>query len=309
MSFQITPCRKMLFIAAIMTIAVPLQAFALPPKDFAGKRYIDTAGCIIEANGSRWTPRLLGNGEPDCGYPPTPFPAPASSGANADEQTLLSRIEQAEKRGDLIGLTKDRSPKTLPSLKSVSSELEAASSPQGGFMKGNLILNHRNSQLCDRIGQGRDDDGKLGDDPTRGFCSGAAPIIIWGGKRAEVKPAPQGKDHPATPAIPRKAAAKPATPAPREKPPATVKSGLSEVVPQTTEAMIPAGARYLLVGGYAEMATQIAKLNQLGLPLAKGRVGKSTADSLLVGPFSSRQAIVKAYDTLKNAGYNKLQPI
>lgn len=307
MLFQTIRCRRVLFLATAMILAVPLSSAAQPPKDFAGKRYINASGCVMEGKGSRWKPRLLPDGTPDCGYPPTPFGSSVPAGKTAGEDAILSQIGQAERRGDLIGLPKDRVPRPPSTLKDVSSELAAALSPQAGFMKGNLVLDHRNSQLCDLLGQGDNGSGGLGDDPTRGFCSGSAPDLKWAEKRVKAEVTPQSKA-PSPTSTPKKTLAgpvsstsgKPVVAAAKPKPPSAGR--------QVTEAMIPAGARYLVVGSYADMAGQMIKIHDLGLPLAKAKLGKGDAESLLVGPFSSRQAIVKAYDMLKLSGFKMLEP-
>lgn len=73
--------------------------------------------------------------------------------------------------------------------------------------------------------------------------------------------------------------------------------------------MIPAGARYLLVSVDPAVAEQnIARIASLGLPVARGRSAKQAGVLVMAGPFDSREAIVRAHDRLRRAGFGRLIP-
>lgn len=201
-----------------------------------------------------------------------------------------------------------------------------------------------NRRLCELLGY----DGKVaaktpaagdeavGQDPTKGYCASlpdtdlsrlafARPI---GSAKADSKPTASvaAPVVPSVPARPDRAVAKPATrtaaaqaPAPQKNvapTPAAPRSAPAQA-PAAAAAlsigMIPAGARYVQIGLYrdapsAERAAQRAIA--LGYPVVRGRErGQSgQGQMIMAGPFDNREAIVRALDALRKAGFRNALP-
>ncbi|AXC49811.1 hypothetical protein DRW48_09030 [Paracoccus suum] len=74
--------------------------------------------------------------------------------------------------------------------------------------------------------------------------------------------------------------------------------------------MIPAGARWLQIGVYADADSVNAGLSRLaaaGFPAARGTAARGR-DAILAGPYPTREGIVSAYDRLTRAGFAALIP-
>ncbi|MFT3688140.1 SPOR domain-containing protein [Paenirhodobacter sp.] len=58
--------------AALPVAAGPVE---LPPPEYAGAQYVDSAGCVFRRDAAgQWQARLTRDGQPLCGYTPSPVP-------------------------------------------------------------------------------------------------------------------------------------------------------------------------------------------------------------------------------------------
>jgi cell division protein FtsN len=64
----------------VLAAAAQAQGIDLPPADYPGRQFVNAAGCVFlregEGAAARWQARLGRDGQPLCGYPPSPVPAP-----------------------------------------------------------------------------------------------------------------------------------------------------------------------------------------------------------------------------------------
>ena len=77
--------------------------------------------------------------------------------------------------------------------------------------------------------------------------------------------------------------------------------------------MIPAGARFVQVGmfGDPDNARRAAKrLSSMGLPVSQGQtaVRGRQLQTIMAGPFDSRQGIVRALDRVRRGGFPDAYP-
>jgi len=192
-----------------------------------------------------------------------------------------------------------------------------------------------NARLCGLLGlPAAGAGGALGPDPTGGFCGGppsakltprvaaaedaaSAAAMAHAARRADAGSGVSASGRPEGGGnhLKAPAPARPATGPQRlgTAPTDAYKDTLKRPVqPKSrTEAMIPAGARYLQVlrTEDAVMAEEVlSRLRALGLPAARERGDPLKGQVLLAGPFPSRQAIVSAHDRLTRAGFKDLLP-
>ncbi len=86
-----------------------------------------------------------------------------------------------------------------------------------------------------------------------------------------------------------------------------------EAAPPTGAGMIPAGARYVQVGTYADAANAdraAQAIAAMGYPVLRGKdkVGARAVQFIMAGPFNDRQSIVKAMDGIRRAGFKDAYP-
>lgn len=358
----------------VWPLAVAAQ---VPPTDFPGALFIDASGCVRERVGTDWLPRLLADGHPDCGYPPTPLPkAPARAsdlplppGLPEAEGRLLVTLAEGVRAGDFQPPVPRTEPAPVPHP--ALDMIEAAISAEGMLARVLVAGNVPNARLCALLGQDAASAGALGTDPTRGFCPGdGGPQLVAAalrpaaslttatrgnatGSRIDRPPAAGASDPPPPVARPHLAPVAavgdggagavrdpPAARAGRAAPAVAVAAGSSAavppgsgdpVVPQAARlprpvaaaaamparsvpapgpapgpGMIPAGSRYLQLGGQTDPAAAMPILTRvagLGLPVARGRVPGGDGILILVGPFDSRENLVRAHDRLRAAGF------
>lgn len=341
-------------LCALVVWLWPAVARPVPPADFAGAQYIDAAGCVMLRQGRDWVPRLMRDGSPDCGYPPTPLPGGALAGRLVDlplaptgseaEARLWAIMAEDMKPGDLRGdagvaaLTQAPPPPPSPRPHPVASNITAALGPAGAQARDLMAGQRPNGRLCDLLGQkisGQQIWGQpiLGADPTRGFCPGEGPDIAALALRpAAVLPLPAATMPPEAAFAASEARARPdaqdraagstrhtTPPAPRSAPvsashsaPGTATAAIRPAPgAPIAEGMIPAHARYLQLGLYRDPVQAEAAVRRaaaLGLPVARGRPATGTGMVILAGPFDSRQAIVRGYDSLRRAGFARITP-
>ncbi len=199
----------------------PLAAAAqVPPPDFRGALFIDADGCVRERAGPDWRPRLLPDGGPDCGYPPTPLPLtpprnsdlPLPPGMPEAEARLLVTMAEGLRPGDFLPAA-PAPPAPAPALSHPAlSAIEAATSAEGMAARALMAGDRPNARLCALLGQGVAEGAALGADPSRGFCSGPAPQLV----AAALRPAA------ALPARPESAAGEPSERVPAVPTPASL---------------------------------------------------------------------------------------
>ena len=323
---------------------LPLVAKAqVPPPDFGAALFIDAGGCVRERDGTGWRSRLLPDGTPDCGYPPTPLPGPPPRDADLplppglpeSEGRLLATLAEGLRPGDFLPPGPALPPPAIPDHPAMRA-IETALSGDGLAVRAALSGARPNARLCALIGQGGTADGGLGSDPSRGFCPGDAPGLVTAALRPAaalpvkpVVPQPEGGAEAvaSTGRIDRPAAAGAPTgavpvAAPRDAPPprpagAVAPAPARVVAPGprralvVDESLIPAGARYLQLGGPVDAEAAQAgfvRVAVLGLPAARGRVPGGKGVLVMAGPFDSRQAIVRAYARLRTAGFARIEP-
>ena len=96
-------------------------------------------------------------------------------------------------------------------------------------------------------------------------------------------------------------------------PVAVVTKPKPEAAPPTGAGMIPAGARYVQVGTYADAANAdraAQAIAAMGYPVLRGKdkVGARAVQFIMAGPFNDRQSIVKAMDGIRRAGFKDAYP-
>ncbi|TJZ82267.1 SPOR domain-containing protein [Paracoccus hibiscisoli] len=302
-----------------------------PPDGFSGAQYIDGQGCVFTRDGGGWAPRMDGTGQALCGFPPsmdvrrtdpaadralplTPPPAPdietvlmeelsRNLGAgewNADPRPVDARAEPAPSR------------RTDPIQTALQDALAAAPAVRDAAgLSGS-------AELCARLGYRPDPDGTA-QGSTLGLCPGmrAEPAIatLTTGVRLPVAPAVQPRPSPAVPAKPATARATPPAASAtvtrdRRTAPAATPSPAPAPVPAKAPdvEMIPASARYVQVGAYADDENAMIVLRALaarGYPTGQGRAAgeKGPLRLVMAGPFADRQALIAALNDLRRNGY------
>lgn len=327
-------------VGIFLVLAGPVVAAPTPPPpdDFAALQYVDDAGCVFERDDGGWRPRLDKTGARICGFPPTlstrrtdpeadrvlplgqpqPEPTPEdvllealASGLRAGEFTADPRLP--ETRRDAAPAEKSALTVELDEIVSKQAAFEAAIATPGSAPTG----------LCDKLGYIRDPDGRpaLGQDVTLGLCPGMRAVTLSAQVQEEARnpsARPVTTDVAATakPAqTPRSAAGQ--LQSRRVMRPA---AGASVVARRAdgdsrtdkTVEMIPASARYVQVGRYAEDANAngaIRRLSDLGYPVAQSYAREGVEKNggrvrvILAGPFRDRQTLIEALNRLRASGY------
>lgn len=319
----------------VLVLLLPGRIWATPepppPGDFPGAQYIDRTGCVFVRQGTDWVPRLDKDGAPICGFPPsqpalaavpeTPLPSP--------EEALTDMLAQGLRAGDLatdqpaapLGqAAPDPAQAVLDATLQDQIEIEARlrSAMAGQAPEG----------LCARLGYrpATDQTPIIGGDVTQGLCPGMTAPKLQPQLSAAVAatPLPTAPDAP-SPAVATETPEPVSKDTPAPKPvrraepaakPAAVKS--ASVIARTPAApsvekpdpveMIPANARYVEIGIYADAANAMAalrRLSGLGYSTAQRdqKVGNRSGKAILAGPFSDRQALVTALTRLRANGY------
>lgn len=291
-----------------------------PPGDYPGAQYIDRTGCVFVRDGADWKPRLDKQGAPICGFPPSQ-PAEAAE-APADpptpEEALTAVLAEGLRSGDLLtdapaAALRDAAPDPA------QAQLDATLAQQVDLEARirSAMTGRAPDGLCARLGYRPAVGGGpiLGGDVTQGLCPGMTatdlePGITTAPARAGIAPVPAPAERP--PRLSRKAAA------PATRPQGAEPAGPASVVarrpapprpaaPAAVE-MIPANARYVQIGTYADEANALAALRRLsgmGYRTAQRheRSKDKVAKAILAGPFADRQALVAALSRLRANGY------
>lgn len=80
-----------------------------------------------------------------------------------------------------------------------------------------------------------------------------------------------------------------------------------------SQALLPAGARFVQIGVYADPANasrMVQKLAGMGFPVARtsGKLANKPAEIILAGPFEGRKAMIRAMDQIRQAGITDAFP-
>lgn len=325
-------------IGFFMLVAGPVAAAMPdppPPDDFAARQYIDGSGCVFLHDDDGWQARRDRDGAQVCGFPPT-----LSQRGLAPPPGIAERLAVRIAEGPAMEPQPEPEPEPEPhpALRSaLEQDLQALIFQQDGMRAAMMGMHDRN--LCGLLGYQPAPDGiaVLGQDVTYGRCAGMIATVpghvVTPGARHRAEPpvadppgdsTPLEDTDPAEPALAQPAAAEPATakadvaefaeaepvatqPAPpmAQAPPAPARRS----APQAAERveMIPAHARYIRIGRYPDRAAALPLAHELvsrgyaaGLAPAPDQ---PEARLLLVGPFGTRAALVRALNELRADGH------
>lgn len=311
-----------------------------PPADYPGDQYIDGQGCVYNRAGTQWKPRLEKSGEKLCGFPPSldsrrtdpdtlTVLAPLHPPQSPDPETLLREaLAQGLRQGEFTADPRPQEARSEGKLPDFGQDISArvkgliqARQEIRAQMAGALA----DSGLCAQLGYRIVTDAGpiIGGDVTQGLCPGmradlpSRRIVASGRTEAKrvtpntdsvsasigaTKSAPAGMSRSARPeTMPRSATARNLRRSPIK--PAPPKSNHV-----ATQEMIPAAARYVEIGDFADESSArpvIHALSGLGFPVSKGQrqVAKRNSTVILAGPFDDRGALVAALNTLRGRGY------
>lgn len=315
-----------------------------PPEDFTARQYIDSTGCVfLRDDAGRWAPRVARDGSQLCGYPPSlsargrvpdPRLADAARRGRADqvEQVLNQLVITNLKPGELASDTRprealtDHGPEPAPQgpLDQLKAEISASAEVRQQMAAGIKP----NLRLCELLGYDGQrippKDGDLGRDPTQGYCGSLPQVDL--ARLAFARPAGGAVPKPpevatvAAPVMtarPQPRATRPATPirlaaaearTPAASPPRGAAKPTAPPVPDIA-SHIPPGARFVHVGSYSVQANAEAtghRVAQLGLPVSRAvqvRPGRDV-QVVIAGPFAGREAVVRALDQIRKAGFS-----
>ncbi|WP_265501702.1 SPOR domain-containing protein [Paracoccus beibuensis] len=295
-----------------------------PPGDYQGGQYIDGKGCVFTRAVSDWIARTDGQGQPLCGFPPSldvrrtdpgaerVLPLTQSEAPPDPQALLMEQLSQELRSGEWAAdpaepehrAAAEPAHRPDPMHDVLRNALAAAPS-----MRAAAGLS-ASPEVCERLGykSGAADAGR-----GLGLCPGmgAAPTIA--AVPAVAKAAePARKATPAAAETPRRADA--ATfarqPEPRREAPSVSPRRAAVPAPKPARGaeMIPASARYVQVGAYADGENAMIVLRALAARgystgQARERNDKATMRTIMAGPFADRQALIRALNDLRANGY------
>lgn len=305
----------------VMVLLLPGQVGAAPepppPGDFPGAQYIDRTGCVFVREGEAWVPRLDKAGAPICGFPPSKG---ADTGAAAaaipsPEKALADMLAEGLRAGDLAAGQPAAPLSELPP-DPAQAVLDAQVQDQLAVERRmrSMLAGPAPAGLCESLGY-RPADGPvavIGGDVTQGLCPGmTAP---------ELKPVTVAATEPRS--APETLKPEPVPTASEKVDPASVrrtgtaakeqvvarKPAAPSAAPPSSVEVIPANARYVEIGTFADAANAMAvlrSLSQEGFRTAQRdqKVGDKTGKAILAGPFADRQALVTALNRLRANGF------
>lgn len=314
----------------------------LPPQDYLADQYIDSAGCVYRRQGPVWAPRLDGEGAVICGYPPSLPGYVGPEVGDKDDLALRLAVTLADglQDGDMLADPPDtlkREEVATPKPKSGPlADLDQAAAAMPALREAAVGLGGNDRRLCDLLGYGAGTampGGEAGN-ATLGYCSGPVtvlqPKVVAG--EAVAKGGDSGAAHgdatpaPAAPqtgaAATRTAAAQARTDRPASAEPTTrngkpaAKAAQTGTAPVTASgrgvdpALVPANARFVQIGRYAEAAqaeAAIQRLSGLGYPVVRGVKMDEAAGGrvIMAGPFADRRSVIAALNHLRAQGYAK----
>ncbi|WP_347139543.1 SPOR domain-containing protein [Paracoccus sp. SSK6] len=285
-----------------------------PPGDYPGAQYIDRTGCVFLRQGADWVPRRDKEGAPICGFPPSQ-PAQLSEAPEtppSPEEMLTAVLAEGLRSGDLVA-DASATPLAPAAPDPAQAELDATLAQRvelDSRIRG-VMAGRAPDGLCARLGYHPSGDALpiIGGDVTQGLCPGMSapangPAVII------ATAVPQNAQSSAIAEPPAKAqrrsAAAKSVPV---KPASVIARRPAPPQPATAQVeMIPAHARYVQIGIYADEANALAALRRLsgmGYRTAqrKERRDGAPGKAILAGPFADRQALVAALTRLRANGY------
>ncbi len=324
----------------------------LPPEDFPAAQYIDSAGCVFMREQTGWTARLSRDGQAICGYPPTLsarrtapeqvvalHPDPPEPPADRITRELVTTVMTGLQTGELVSAApqvsaRDNGASTIPDAgagvaaapRSDLSHLPAMIAAAPALQRA-VASTTRGQRLCDLLGAAAPDGTAL-DGAAMGACGGLRKLAL-DERREPLEPAdaedasgrapePGHKEDAERPVA--VASSRVPRPSRRAGVPEVTKTagqqpapGVAPVGRPAAEPMIPAGARYVQVGAFADDGNALRTVRRivaLGLPVARGRMDRQAGELQLImaGPFDGRQALVRALHRLRAAGFATAHP-
>lgn len=315
----------------VLTVAAGAAEIpAEPPPDwFRGAQYIDSTGCVFVREGEGWQPRLDRAGGPVCGLPPTLsarrtrpdevaalVPAPQEPRSQRIERALTEAIIPNLHTGELVGDASGMPgaepeppvPATLPRAPG-DAGLAATVAAVPGLRAGMGAAVQRTGRLCELLGAYADKP-RLDAGQALGLCSGTS--LALAPEPASVRTGvvrPEARVTVAKAAPPVRLAKVAGTGGAAGPAKASVRNTTRAARGfEAATGMIPADARFVQVGTYADPAEAqgaIRRLGRLGLPVARARQsqGGRPVQIIMAGPFDSRQAVVRTLDRVRKAGF------
>ncbi|WP_165455667.1 SPOR domain-containing protein [Paracoccus subflavus] len=306
-----------------------------PPGDYPGAQYIDRTGCVFLREGTEWMPRLDGQGQPVCGFPPSKPAEPdlAAAPPPSVEEVLTDALAEGLKPGDLL------TDKPAEPLREVAPDPAQAALVETLAREAALDRRLRDITapsapvgLCARLGYrpATAADQQPGNDVTQGLCPGMVadpkPVLAQStvqpaadadrAPQPDTAPVPQDATPPKSAVQPAPTrSAKPQAPAVPSRPSSVVarrdapgRTGPNRTASPGAVEMIPAHARYVQIGVYADEGNALAALRGLSVmgyrtAQRSERIGDGIAKAILAGPFTDRQALVRALTLLRSSGY------
>lgn len=331
-------------LAPVAALALDLRPAEAPPEGFQAGQYIDSRGCVfLRDDAGRWTPRLARDHTPLCGYPPSVSlrgldGKPRLRALDPDAgKTRTERASEALARVMANGLHQGElasDPRPLQVLPDLGPEphstqplddLKAALRAAPAVRQGMSRDLQPNRRLCALLGyDGQAKAGRVGQDPTKGYCAALPASDL--SRLAFARPVGSGRDAATGTPMPGAAMLDVTSVRPSARLAGSGKTGIpalsgpratgkeqSKPAAGTAVGMIPAGARYVQIGSYADAAQADRAARRaagLGYPLlrAKNRGMPGVAALILAGPFDSREGIVRALDRLRRAGFRDAFP-
>lgn len=295
-----------------------------PPDDFAGAQYIDGQGCVFTRNGVHWLPRPDPTGGQLCGFPPSlevrrtdpgtvDVLPPAHPVAPPDPAALLAErlaeeLRRADMDGDVLPAVELPQRRQNPMLAELTTMVNAS----GAVTSSLAAVAGAPTDVCARMGY-RAEPLPGGQRDPSGLCPGLRPATPEARHAAapsqRVAAATTGAPAAATPpAVTRPAKARPAPARSAPRPAAAGQAAAAPTRARTPTAdgpeMIPASARFVQIGNFADPAAAEAAIRALtsrGMPAARGRSGGRIA--VMAGPFADRRSLIAALNQLRRNGW------
>ncbi|SIQ32680.1 Sporulation related domain-containing protein [Paracoccus thiocyanatus] len=222
----------------------------------------------------------------------------------------------------------------LDALRATLAAVPALRQSMGGTL-------HPNRRLCELLGYDHAGGVPGLDDPTQGYCASlpdsALSRLSFMRPIGSISPVPKDTTADARPDQPadqpavagdmemsdqaaQTPATSPAADQPQRKSPApaaparpAVGRASPDPPPPARPGLIPAGARYVQIGSFADARNAeraAARVAAMGYPVLRGkdRIGGREVEFLMAGPFADRESIVRALDGIRKAGFRDAFP-
>ena len=292
-----------------------------PPADFSGAQFVDKGGCVYSRQGSDWVPRRDPDGAQICGFPPTP-----GAQVQADDLDIEGRLAavlaEGLRDGDLLADRRTSETRADPLPNVAQAEFDQRVARQVEVNEAAKVLAAGNAgpniELCAKLGYQPQDQQSpiIGADVTQGLCPGMrAPLperkTVTVASTTMDAPVKAEVNNPATTArpltaTPQEAGQRPAAPSANTK--ITDRRAPAGKATGPSVEMIPASARYVQVGAFADEANAsiaIRKLSERGYRVAQSHIRRNDTQlrTVLAGPFRDRQSLIEALSDLRKNGY------